>query len=175
MKRSFILSLFVGLVVISLSSFSVASAYTPEQEYELAYMEHTMTEYLINGDWQNLLSFSDEVAKAYPRQASAYFFKGIALDELGRHADAIKFYNVVPRLTDEAGEYLYQARGLAYYKLNKYNEALADYDRSIAIKPTLRALYQRELTKYAIRQSEGQTLKQKTQRTYEKMKDKMNK
>ena len=174
MRRSIILSLLIGFTILGLSCLTdCAKAYTPEQEYELSYMEHTMTEYMINGDWQNLLSFSDEVAKTYPRYASAYFFKGVALDELGRSADAIKFYNVVPKLKEDCGEYFYQARGLAYYKLKNYKEALADYNKSMSIKPTLRAYYQRELTKYAIRQSEGISLVQKTQRAFDK--DKTNK
>src|SRR4029077_7781097 len=60
---------------------------------------------------------------------------GMLLLELGRHADAIKCFDVAEKLNPSAA--LYQMRAVCLSKVNRFEEAQADYEKSIALDPSL--------------------------------------
>lgn len=86
-------------------------------------------------DWKTLLLLSDEGIKTYPTVPMGYFFKGIALYELGKVKKSVKYYTKAIELAPEIGDH-YQNRGLSYIVLKKYNEALADSNKALELNPS---------------------------------------
>lgn len=60
---------------------------------------------------------------------------GMLLLELGRHADAVKCFDAAEKLNPSAA--LYQMRAVCLSAVNRFEEAQADYERSIALDPSL--------------------------------------
>lgn len=60
---------------------------------------------------------------------------GMLLLELGRHADAVKCFDAAEKLNSSAA--LYQMRAVCLSAVNRFEEAQADYERSIALDPSL--------------------------------------
>lgn len=65
-----------------------------------------------------------------PRFRVAFFFAGIASLQLGRAGDALRYLEEAERLGDRSS-LLLEAKGDAYYNLQKFSEAVAHYRRSI--------------------------------------------
>jgi hypothetical protein len=55
--------------------------------------------------------------------------------ELGRHAEAVKCFDVAEKLNPSAA--LYQMRAVCLSAVNRFEEAQADYEKSIALDPSL--------------------------------------
>jgi len=60
--------------------------------------------------------------------------KGISLDNLGHHREAIQSYEQAIRLSPQNAR-VYNNRGTAYRALGQYDPALKDYDRAIQLNP----------------------------------------
>ncbi|WP_234678804.1 tetratricopeptide repeat protein [Bradyrhizobium monzae] len=60
---------------------------------------------------------------------------GMLLLELGRHAEAVKCFDVTEKLNPSAA--LYQMRAVCLSAVNRFEEAEADYEKSIALDPSL--------------------------------------
>ena len=71
--------------------------------------------------------------------ASAYYNRGNAKDELGRHEAAIADYNRAIELNPTASAYY--NRGNAKNSLRQYDAAIADYSRAIELNPTDASAY----------------------------------
>lgn len=90
--------------------------------------------------WQ--LGRKDEAAlhlqqafKLNPQYWEAAHNCGMLLLELGRHADAVKCFDAAEKLNPSAA--LYQMRAVCLSAVNRFEEAQADYERSIALDPSL--------------------------------------
>lgn len=95
-------------------------------------------------NWQELKNISEIVIKKYPEKDEGYFFRGVALDELGYYDDAIESYNKALKIRPLAD--IYQNRGLVYFKKKQYDKAIADYNKALEISPNFKqALVQREM------------------------------
>src|SRR3990172_886189 len=66
--------------------------------------------------------------------AAIYGGKGLALDSLGRYADAVKMYDRAIKFDPTSGA-LYGSKGLALRKLGRYEDAIKMYDRAIELDP----------------------------------------
>ncbi|MGW1421945.1 tetratricopeptide repeat protein [Bradyrhizobium manausense] len=60
---------------------------------------------------------------------------GMLLLELGRHADAINCFDIAETLNPSAA--LYQMRAVCLSAVNRFEDAQADYEKSIALDPSL--------------------------------------
>jgi tetratricopeptide (TPR) repeat protein len=60
---------------------------------------------------------------------------GMLLLELGRHAEAVECFDIAEKLRPSAA--LYQMRAVCLSAMNRFEEAEADYETSIALDPTL--------------------------------------
>ncbi|MFC1888549.1 tetratricopeptide repeat protein [Thermodesulfobacteriota bacterium] len=83
----------------------------------------------------------DEKIKAYtkvialdPKNAYAYFYRGLAYGELGNYQQVIKDYDKAIAL-DPKDSWAYYNRGLAYMLMGNYQQAIKDYDKAIALDP----------------------------------------
>ncbi|MBC9879407.1 tetratricopeptide repeat protein [Bradyrhizobium sp. INPA01-394B] len=70
-----------------------------------------------------------------PRYWEAAHNGGMLLLELGRHAEAVACFDVAEKLNPSAA--LYQMRAVCLSELNRFEEAQADYEKSIALDPDL--------------------------------------
>ena len=85
-------------------------------------------------NWSELNKYSDDVIKYYPKSAFGYFFKGIAMDELGEYELAIVNYSKAIEYEPNYAEN-FQNRGLAYYHNKDYDNAIADYKKALELDP----------------------------------------
>lgn len=90
--------------------------------------------------WQ--LGRKDEAAlhlqqalKLNPQYWEAAHNRGMLLLELGRHAEAIKCFDAAEKLNSSAA--LYQMRAVCLSAVNRFEDAEADYEKSIALDPSL--------------------------------------
>lgn len=76
-----------------------------------------------------------QALKLKPQYWEAAHNCGMLLLELGRHADAVICFDVAEKLNPSAA--LYQMRAVCLSAVNRFDEAQADYERSIALDPSL--------------------------------------
>ncbi|MGY0573465.1 tetratricopeptide repeat protein [Bradyrhizobium sp. RDM12] len=70
-----------------------------------------------------------------PRYWEAAHNCGMLLLELGRHAEALKCFDIAEKLNPSAA--LYQMRAVCLSAVNRFEDAEADYEKSIALDPSL--------------------------------------
>ena len=86
--------------------------------------------------------------------AGAFFARGFAHTDLGRHEEAISDYNEAIRLNPNFAE-AYMARGFTNHNSGKHDEAISDYNEAIRLNPSPADAYLlRGLTKKALRKVE---------------------
>jgi tetratricopeptide (TPR) repeat protein len=73
-----------------------------------------------------------------PRDAIAYYNRGVTHTDLGRHVEALADFDAAIRL-DTNYTQAYCNRGFVHARLGHYVEALADYDAAIRLNPNLAA------------------------------------
>jgi tetratricopeptide (TPR) repeat protein len=69
-----------------------------------------------------------------PDHAEALNNRGVTLQALGRHPDALKSYDAALALRPDFVEALVN-RGITHYELKRFDDALANYDRAISLRP----------------------------------------
>lgn len=96
-------------------------------------------------DYQCKVDANTKLITSNPKDAEAYYNRGIALKQLGEYADAIADLDTYI-LSNPQKDYLadgYSARGDCYKAQGKTAMALADYNKSIQAYPTTTALNNR--------------------------------
>lgn len=132
MKKNVILSGVVILFLVilcylgALNSKLFAKDFT---EYKQLIKEAVLSE-----NWDDLNKYSDEIIKDHPKSAFGYFFKGIAMDELGEYELAIVNYSKSIEYEPNNTE-IFQNRGLAYYHNKDYDNAISDYKKALELNP----------------------------------------
>lgn len=87
--------------------------------------------------------------------ASAFYERGTILHDQDQLADAIDFYTEAIRLDKRHTKALYN-RGLAYYVKGKFNKALFDFDRVLALQPDdQEAIEHRARIKFLLKDNDG--------------------
>jgi tetratricopeptide (TPR) repeat protein len=76
-----------------------------------------------------------QALKLNPQHWEAAHNGGMLLLELGRHAEAIRCFDVAEKLMPSAA--LYQMRAVCLSAVNRFEDAQADYEKSIALDPGL--------------------------------------
>jgi len=82
-------------------------------------------------DYEEALSYFEEVVKKNPRNADAYFYIGVCNGKLGRYTEAAEAFKQAIRDYAEAHNYL----GVAYAELGRYKEAVEAFKQAIHIEP----------------------------------------
>jgi tetratricopeptide (TPR) repeat protein len=95
------------------------------------------------------------------QNAIFYYLKGVTLDELQRHAEALeateKAINIAPRAA------FYSNRGNIYLDLQQYDKALSDCDKAIQINPRFYDTYNNRGLAYAALQQHERAISDYTQ------------
>lgn len=96
-----------------------------------------------------------EIQRHHPEKAIVYFDlavsfnkddptffsnRGVALQELGRYADAIESFDTAIAIHPEYGD-AYMNRGIALQHLKQYEQALSSYDKALVLKPNAIKIY----------------------------------
>ena len=132
MKKNIIIS---GVVIL----FLVILCYLGALNLKVFAKDYTEYKKLVkeafqSENWSELNKYSDDVIKYYPKSAFGYFFKGIAMDELGEYELAIVNYSKAIEYEPNYAEN-FQNRGLAYYHNKDYDNAIADYKKALELDP----------------------------------------
>jgi len=86
------------------------------------------------GDFDKLLSASEEAAEKNPEYSSAWKYKGIALSGLDRSEEALAAFDKVLEI-DPSYYQAWYYKGIAYENLKKYEEALNAYEEVLKANP----------------------------------------
>lgn len=132
MKKNIIVSGVIILVLVICSCFFVLNKKVFAKdvtEYKQLIKEAFQSE-----NWDELNKYSDEIIKDHPKSAFGYFFKGIAMDELGEYEIAIVNYSKAIEYEPNYAEN-FQNRGLAYYHNKDYDNAISDYKKALELNP----------------------------------------
>lgn len=132
MKKNIIVSGVIILVLVICSCFFVLNKKVFAKdvtEYKQLIKEAFQSE-----NWDELNKYSDDMIKYYPKSAFGYFFKGIAMDELGEYEIAIVNYSKAIEYEPNYAEN-FQNRGLAYYHNKDYDNAISDYKKALELNP----------------------------------------
>jgi FOG: TPR repeat len=90
--------------------------------------------YSRNEIWKNDLTLWTDVAEKAPHNARAWFNKGIALELIGRHGEAMRSYSKAIEIKPEYYEAWYN-KGVGLALVGKYEEAMKAYDNAVVIQP----------------------------------------
>ena len=104
---------------------------TDESQMQYRYKTGSTDEQEENDD--SLSKYMKETEEE-PNNASAHNNLGVALFNLGRHAESVKSFDRAIALNPSEGTYYYN-RGLAHYNLDQVDEALSDFNKAIRISP----------------------------------------
>ena len=88
--------------------------------------------------WGSIANISDGIDNDIA--AGAFFARGAANDNLGKHDEAISDYNEAIRLNPNFAE-AYMGRGVANDNLGKRDEAISDYNEAIRLNPSFAEAY----------------------------------
>lgn len=128
-NKYFLCFLFLAFVLV-IGTVCISSTYDKNSvKKQLYQMENCMH----FADWNRMKTLSDDFIKNYPEMRDGYLFQGMALSELGKNKDAIKYYSKAIEIKPTFDGY--QNRALAYYKNGQYEEAIADCDMALKYSP----------------------------------------
>jgi lipoprotein NlpI len=108
------------------------------------------------GDYKKAIQhFTDSLTKD-PKNFEAYWYRGVAHNGLGQHAEALADCDKAIALKPEAAT-VFNLRGAVHFKLGKFKESLADFDKFLEAFPNQKiSHWQRGITcYYAGRYEEG--------------------
>ena len=96
--------------------------------------------YFDKGNFKKALTFTNQSIKKDPKNAEAHFVKGNVLLALAEPYHAIRAFNAAMDL-GYRDEVIYTNRGSAFRKIEKFDNALADYNIALEIKPDFYPAY----------------------------------
>ena len=102
--------------------------------------------------WGSIANISEGIDN--DKAATAFFARGAANSNLGKHDEAISDYNEAIRLNPNLAA-VYMFRGVAHGNLGKYDEAILDLNEAIRLNPNFAEAYlNRGFTNEALRKVE---------------------
>ena len=114
---------------------------TEGSDNDLAAIAWFSVGYLLQAeDLEGSVSAYDRAIRLNPRYVEAYINRGIAKNNMGRHADAIADHDEAVRLKPNLAE-AYTNRGNVKSEMGRHADAIADYDEAIRLKPDYAGAY----------------------------------
>ena len=114
-------------ILLSFSLVAGCAVASPQTLYEQAMQS------LEQGHYQRGINRLDRVIELSPELAEAYVNRGIAYDELGNHAAALKDYNQAIQINVNLASAYYH-RANTYNKSGDLQKAIADYSHVIQLQ-----------------------------------------
>jgi tetratricopeptide (TPR) repeat protein len=103
-----------------------------EEKFNLYYEQALILH--VNGDDDEAITSFDQALKIKPDYHEAWFYRGIALGNLGKLEEAITSYDNALKIKPDYHEAWFY-RGIALDDLGRYEEAITSYDNALKIKP----------------------------------------
>lgn len=129
-----VVTLLCGIVLAVHLLCGVAFSQFSDKEKEIV---TSGIEFLQQGEMDKALSEFDRALKLNPKNYSAYFYRGLVkflkYDHQGSLDDYTKAIELAPKAKNI--ERAYSNRGNTYFFLKKFDNALMDYDKAIALNP----------------------------------------
>ena len=152
--RFFVKPAFIIVGLIFLTPFNVAFAdarsdvdkYTQEinanPNNAVAYAGRANA-YVILQNYDRAISDTNKALEIDPNYAAAYGVRGMCNFFLGQYERSVSDLSKAVQLDPDSknNDIFYEARGEAYMRLRKNNEAIADFTKSISINPSNAKLY----------------------------------
>ena len=91
-------------------------------------------DYLESGEYSRALPYFTDAIALDPRDAVAYYNRGLAYHELGQYEKAIENYSETIRLDPQVADAYYN-RGRSYSQLGQYERVLEDLNEALRINP----------------------------------------
>jgi adenylate cyclase len=101
--------------------------------------------YGMKGEWDKSLAYAEKAVATDPNGADAHTWLGNCLNFAGKPQEAIPLYKKAMRLNPHPPVWYYINLGVSYYTLGRYEDAAAQYRKSLALSPNSLPSY-RELS-----------------------------
>lgn len=106
-------------------------------------------------DYNTIISLEGKVKPTIFKMSTIYNNKAYCLVNLGKYEEALPLANKALEL-DKTEGYIWDTRGELNYKLNNYQECIADMEKAISIKENNNSLYYKGLAEIKLnKQTEG--------------------
>ncbi len=86
------------------------------------------------GQWQQALQWCEVQLQQQPHHPDFLFQKGIALSKAGRFTDSMEVWDGLVNAHGNVAEY-WEERALVWHKTGRQAEALADFEKALALEP----------------------------------------
>jgi len=93
-------------------------------------------ENFIGEDYGTALKYADNAINKYTHLADAYLVRGMACSLTGRHKEAQEAFDEAKRLSSD-NEDVCLYRGIEYFLVNNYSNAIKDLERALNQKPDI--------------------------------------
>jgi tetratricopeptide (TPR) repeat protein len=124
----------------AISNYSKAIELVPNYVTALSNrgLSHSM-----NGEYDLALSDFERAIDLDPNYMQAYYFRAFAHQRQGEFRGAVEDFNTALTLTTDSNEVatIYYNRGRANKELKAYDDALADYEQAISLRPEDASIY----------------------------------
>jgi tetratricopeptide (TPR) repeat protein len=87
-----------------------------------------------SGDYNSLLAVSENLADQDPSYDPAWYYQGIALDNLKRYNESVSAYDEALKLNPYYAK-AWNNKGVALHLLGRYDEAVASFEKALEIVP----------------------------------------
>lgn len=108
--------------------------------------------YLMNDD-KEALRLIESAIDEYPDKPELFYLRGIVNNSRERYGRAVEDFNQALALLDEDDTYkVYLGRGISYMNLTEYEQAMADFSKSIELNDSVASAYHsRALLNYELK------------------------
>ncbi|HET6722736.1 MAG TPA: tetratricopeptide repeat protein [Chitinophagaceae bacterium] len=107
--------------------------------------------YYGQGNYQAALSDYRKAVEINPKYAEALYNLGVCYNTLGNFTEGMNA--LTSAINIRPNEYMYQSRATAFFNLNRYQDAINDYTKALAINPQLgETLFNRGVSYYRIQE-----------------------
>ena len=97
------------------------------------YMQSGMNKLQERGEFTDAIKDFDRAIKLKSDSVDAWFYSGVAREEMGMHEEAIKNFDEAIKLNADFA-YVWRHRGWANMNIERYEDAIADYDEAIRLE-----------------------------------------
>jgi serine/threonine protein kinase/tetratricopeptide (TPR) repeat protein len=125
--------------IITLPLFFIArGTYKEDMKNEFKNTVYTVEDWNAKGcdetDLNKKIDYYDKALKINPDDADIWNNKGVALDKLSKHSEAIECYDKALKINPDDAD-IWNNKGVAFDDLSKHSEAIECYNKALKINP----------------------------------------
>ena len=128
------------LLLLSVNLYAKEEGISEKQPKQKPSKNQEFNQVDVNDQLQKIIKGETEALKANPKNATAYYNRGLAYHSLKQYTRAIEDYTWAARLNPKDMR-AYNNRGIVYGSQNQYAKSVEDFTRAIALDPDEPTLY----------------------------------